>query len=275
MNPTMPVREVFPETKLTQYLRSLGDWRIGFPEGNIPSGLMAPYGLEDWQAYDGLYPQRMWRFTNDMAGNLWGKFEPLRSIAYYLNDPKYPPAIPQEKMPRLEAVAQMDGLQVLRNNDALPRAYLAPQIEAVQDASEVIKRLSDPAFEPRETVVTEAPPPHSLPASNVPAAELGTARVTYRGGTRVVIEAESKAECVLVLSDAYYPGWRATIDGMVAEIFPAYYVFRGVILPAGRHEVVYTYMPWTFKAGMVASVTTLVAASLCALLLLPKRKRLG
>ena len=271
LNPTMPLNEVFPETKLTQYLRSLGDHRIGFPEGNIPSGLMAPYGLEDWQAYDGLYPQRMWRFTNEMGEHLWGKFEPLRSIEYYLNDPRYPPVIPQEKMAGLEPIAQMDGLHVLKNNDALPRAYLVPQIEAAPDASAVIKKLSDPAFEPRETVLTEAPPPHSLPASNVPAAELGTARVMYRGATRVVVEAEAKTECVLVLSDAYYPGWSATIDGKPAAIFPAYYVFRGVILPAGRHEVIYTYIPWTFKAGMAASVTTLIATSLCALLLSKKR----
>jgi hypothetical protein len=273
LNPTMPVREVFPETKLTRYLRSLGDHRIGFPEGNIPSGLMAPYGLEDWQAYDGLYPQRMWRFTNDMGGHLWGKFEPLRSIAYYLNDPEYPPVIPQEKLLRLETIAEMDGLQVLKNNDALPRAYLVPRLEAVPDAADAIAKLSDPAFDPRETVVTEAPPPHSLPPSNMAAAELGTARVTYRGGTRVGIEAEAKADCVLVLSDAYYPGWSATIDGAAADIFPAYYVYRGLVLPAGRHEVVYTYLPWTFKAGMTVSITTLIVVSLCAALLLRRKRK--
>jgi hypothetical protein len=270
LNPTMPLKQVFPETRLTDYLRTLGDHRIGFPEGNIPSGLMAPYGLEDWQAYDGLYPQRMWRFTNDMAGNLWGKFEPLRSIAYYLNDPTYPPAIPKEKLARLEPVAQMDGLQVLKNNDALPRAYLVPRIETAPGVSELIAKLADPAFDPRETALTEAPLPHSLPASNIPAAELGTARVTYRGGTRVVVEAEAKADCVLVLSDAYYPGWTATIDGAPAEIFPAYYVYRGLLLPAGQHEIVYTYMPWTFKAGMAVSVAAL-AGMLVALLVLRRR----
>ncbi|HUW62967.1 MAG TPA: hypothetical protein VMZ06_18325 [Candidatus Bathyarchaeia archaeon] len=268
LNPTMPLNEVFPETKLTRHLRSLGDHRIGFPEGNIPSGLMAPYGLEDWQAYDGLYPQRMWRFTNDMGEHLWGKFEPLRSIVYYLNDPAYPPVIPKEKMPRLEPVAQMDGLQVLKNNDALPRAYLVPRLETAPGVSELIAKLVDPAFEPRETALTEAHPPHSLPASNMPAAELGTARVMYRGGTRVVVEAEAKAECVLVLSDAYYPGWTATIDTTPAEIFPAYYVYRGLLLPAGQHEIVYTYMPWTFKAGMAASVVTLVTGLLAGLILL-------
>ena len=276
LNPTMPVNEVFPETKLTQYLRSLGDHRIGFPEGNIPSGLMAPYGLEDWQAYDGLYPQRMWRFTNDMGKNLWGKFEPLRSIAYYLNDPAYPPVIPREKMAGLETMAQMDGLQVLKNNDALPRAYLAPRLEAAPGVPELIAKLADPAFEPRETVVTEAPPSHSVPASDIPAAELGTARVVFRGGTRVVVEADAAADCVLVLSDAYYPGWTATIDGAPAEIFPAYYVFRGIILPTGQHEVVYTYMPWTFKAGMAVSVATLAGMFVAALnLLLRRRQRLS
>ena len=267
LNPTMPVREVFPETKLTQHLRSLGDHRIGFPEGNIPSGLMAPYGLEDWQAYDGLYPQRMWRFTNDMAKHLWGRFEPLRSIQYYLNDPKYAPSIPAENLAKMEPVAPLlDGLQILKNPNALPRAYLVPRIEAMPDASNVIEKLSDPSFDPRETVLTEAPPSHALPTSNIPAAELGTARVTYRGGTSVVIEAEAKAGCALVLSDAYYPGWTATIDGEETQIFPAYSVFRGICLPTGRHQIAFTYMPATFKAGMAASITTLIAISLGILL---------
>lgn len=273
LNPTMPLKEVFPDTKLTRYLQSLGDHRIGMPEGNVPSGLMVHYGLEDWQAYDGLYPRRMWQFTNYIGKEVWKKFEPLRSIRYFLNDPAYPPVIPPEKFHRLKEVEFLDGLQVLENPDALPRAYLVPRLEALPDEEAVLKRLLDESFDPRRTALTEQPPAGPLPDAQLPVEELGTAKVTRRGGTRVEVEAEAAADCVLVLSDAYYPGWTATIDGKPAEIFPVHYVYRGLVFPAGRHEVVYTYMPWTFRAGMGLSVAAL-AGMLAGAAVLYRRRRI-
>ncbi|MBE2271088.1 MAG: YfhO family protein [Anaerolinea sp.] len=61
---------------------------------------------------------------------------------------------------------------------------------------------------------------------------------------RVVIVVETELDGYLFLSDAYYPGWRATLDGASVPIYRADVMFRAVFVPAGTHEVVFTYSPY-------------------------------
>ena len=65
---------------------------------------------------------------------------------------------------------------------------------------------------------------------------------------------------LLVLSDAYYPGWRATVDGEAAPIYPTNVLFRGVPIPAGEHTVVFTYAPsgWLLGWGLAAAGAVLL-----------------
>ncbi len=64
------------------------------------------------------------------------------------------------------------------------------------------------------------------------------------------IATESDAPSLLVLSDAYYPDWQATVDGAPAPILPTNVLFRGVEVPAGTHTVVFTFVPATWRAGL-------------------------
>ena len=59
----------------------------------------------------------------------------------------------------------------------------------------------------------------------------------------------------LVLSDTYFPGWKAYVDGKKAKIYRANYAFRAIPLTAGAHEVEFVYDPLSFKLG--AAVTFL------------------
>ena len=67
---------------------------------------------------------------------------------------------------------------------------------------------------------------------------------------RVVIETQNEDSGMLVLSDNYYPGWSASVDGAPAEIFRANCTMRAVKVPAGRHMVSFVFMPMTFKASV-------------------------
>lgn len=74
----------------------------------------------------------------------------------------------------------------------------------------------------------------------------------------IVLEAESPTLANLVLTDTYYPGWQATIDGQATVIFPAYYMMRGVSVPAGKHTIVFSYLPDNFRwAALVTAGTCL------------------
>jgi uncharacterized membrane protein YfhO len=62
----------------------------------------------------------------------------------------------------------------------------------------------------------------------------------------------------LVLSDTYYPGWRATVDGQPEAIWRANYAFRAVYVPAGQHTVQFVFDPAIWKAGLAVSGVTLL-----------------
>ena len=69
------------------------------------------------------------------------------------------------------------------------------------------------------------------------------------------------------MMDAYYPGWRATVDGRAADIERANYAFRAIALEAGAHEVVLVYRPRSWIAGTIVSGTALVALALTCVVL--------
>jgi uncharacterized membrane protein YfhO len=73
---------------------------------------------------------------------------------------------------------------------------------------------------------------------------------------RLVVETHLDAPGLLVLSEAWYPGWQATDNGDAAPIVRADAILRGVPLEAGSHSVDVTYRPWTVRAGVLTSACT-------------------
>jgi uncharacterized membrane protein YfhO len=59
-----------------------------------------------------------------------------------------------------------------------------------------------------------------------------------------------------VLSEVYYPGWQATVDGEEVQVLRANYAFRAVALSPGKHVVKMTFEPWTWQMGLAISIVT-------------------
>ena len=82
----------------------------------------------------------------------------------------------------------------------------------------------------------------------------------------MVVEAQADRPALLVLTDSWYPGWKATVDGEPTEIERVDYLIRGVPVPAGSHTVEFTYEPASWRAGWIVSalalLTILVAAGI-------------
>jgi len=93
----------------------------------------------------------------------------------------------------------------------------------------------------RETLLGIAPSPHNCDGED--------ALLTRYEPERVDIRARLCAPGLLVLLDAWYPGWVALVDGTVAPILRVNYYFRGVMLPAGEHTVQYVYQPRSLAWG--------------------------
>ena len=82
----------------------------------------------------------------------------------------------------------------------------------------------------------------------------GEVSITSYAPERVVVSVSSERPGFLVLKDAYYPGWRAAVNGEAVDVVATNVLFRGVPVPAGASEVVFWYMPTTWQTGLRLSL---------------------
>jgi hypothetical protein len=154
---------------------------------------------------------------------------------------------------------------LLGNPRALPRAYLATPL-CVQDVEAATDLILARSFQPGRHAAVECPP--GTPSPEAPAAPEGLGKVAFvrYEPEHVVLDVEARAPAVLVLSDAYYGGWSATVDGQPAPVLPANVAVRGVLVPAGVHQVTFTYLAPGQRLGAFLSLGTLGLLGLGALL---------
>jgi hypothetical protein len=158
-----------------------------------------------------------------------------------------------EEAPAYPGLARIDagsGPEIHENTTVLPRAFVVYRSEVMPSPGAVLERLLSDDFDPSQTVVLEAPSPAVDQQGLPPVSDLHGAEITHYSPHRVVIEADLEADGFLVLSDTYYPGWRAFVDGREVEIYQADYLFRAVFLEQGRHVVEFRYSPLFLRTGV-------------------------
>jgi hypothetical protein len=116
---------------------------------------------------------------------------------------------------------------------ALPRARLVGQALVVPEERALETILDPEAYNPREEVVLTREPPISLEGP----LEEGDVRWVERTPNRLVLEVETPASALLVLSENWFPAWRATVSGEPTEVLRADHTLRAVPVPAGSHRV--------------------------------------
>jgi hypothetical protein len=147
-----------------------------------------------------------------------------------------------------------EGLAALDRPGALPRAFLCGGARVIAEREERLAWLADPAAPVRRTVLLERDPGLELP----PEGELVPARVVSARADRHVIEVDAAFAGVLVLSEAFDPGWRATLDGETASVLVIDHALLGVVVPAGAHEIVFEYRPPGLGSTVPVSLLALV-----------------
>mgnify|MGYP000975380760 CR=1 FL=1 len=157
---------------------------------------------------------------------------------------------------RFRRARTFHSLVLFENLRALPRAFLVPASGArAATREEPWAALDDPAFDPERSVLLEG---GDGPSAKT-AAGAGPGRVVAieDGGERVDVRVEVAEPSVLVLADAWYPGWEVEVDGRAARLLRANAAFRAVVLPAGARSVSFLYRPLSFRLGAALSLAAL------------------
>ena len=191
--------------------------------------------------------------TSQGASNLWDHagWGGLRLTP----SPDTPPARPNAD--QFELV--YDGEVVIyRNNNAFPRAFIVHEAEVVSDAEEAIERMKDRGFDPAQVAVIEGSPSPAQLAALTEGKSTGGARaeITKYQDERVELSVETERPGLLVLSDTYYPGWKAYVDGKQVPVYPTDVALRSIFVPAGEHDVEFVYSPGSFNLGLTITIAS-------------------
>jgi hypothetical protein len=147
-------------------------------------------------------------------------------------------------------------LQLLGVPDPGAEVYTVAHERPLGAGNDEVASLLAPGFNPRREVLLGNARPH-VEGAPPP----GTARIVARSSDSVSIEVTPGGAGVLVLAEAYDPGWTALVDGRPAPVLRANVLFRGVRLERGAHRVVFAYRPWTARLGLGLFLAGLLASA--------------
>ncbi len=153
---------------------------------------------------------------------------------------------------RVERTLLGEDVHLFRVPAPLPHCYVVDGVRS-EDGEAATRTLVSPGFDPRREVIL---PDVGARAAAAPSA--GSCRVARFGTARVETEVTASREAFLVMSDAYWPGWRASVDGVAQPLHRANVAFRAVAVPAGRHSVVFTYAASSVWLGVGVSLIGVV-----------------
>lgn len=156
--------------------------------------------------------------------------------------------------PRPWEEAARTGNWVWRNPEALPRLFVARQAKKASDEA-TLKALAEGIMDPRQLVAVNDG--GSVMPGEPGRGLAGQVREFSYGSQRLEAEVEMWSPGWLVVSDLFFPGWRAAVDGKPERVRRADYLLRALPLPAGNHRVTMTYQPWPFRLGLWAMLATL------------------
>ncbi len=152
-------------------------------------------------------------------------------------------------------------LSVFHNPHALPRAYLAATArQAPAKLPAALRLLTSDSFDPRVEVLLDDVPPQLLERSGSAAVEqLGRVAIREYRAERVTLRTSAPVPGIAVLTDAFFPGWYAFLDGEPVELLRANLNFRGVVVPAGDHVIEMHYQPRSLRWGAALAATGALA----------------
>jgi hypothetical protein len=157
----------------------------------------------------------------------------------------------------LTFMAEESGVYIYRRSTAMPRAWIASEVVSIA-GDQMLSRVNDPGFDPGKTALVEK----GFDCSD---GEVGEVRLLDYSENELVAQVGGDGGLV-VFSERFAPGWRATVDGEQVRLHQVDGILRGVCAPAGDHVIRLCYRPASLSVGAALSAGALTVLLLLFLL---------
>jgi len=276
--------EIFPRAPAFEFLSKQGNpagFRIAQIGTPYPDNAQMMYGLSAADGYEVRIIPTQRIFTRDLTEDrldsitftstgilgLTDRRLDMLNIKYLVFSASSPELKLFEHRERFVQIYNDGDVAILENKSVLPRAFAVPAsgIEVLPDVDTQLERLRDMSFDPKRSVILS---PHtlSLVSGELPHLPFQSRVELLKSGVNeLALRAQTSEPAVLVLSQTYYPGWKATVDNNEVPVFAADMALTGLALPAGEHEVHFVLRSVSFRIGAVLTIfSTVIIAGLFA-----------
>ena len=227
-------------------------YRVGSYKFGMGASIDMYLGYQTVGGYNALFLRRYYEYINQYR--FYKKPVPKGWIIFFYGD--YENTVLMDLLNVKYVISFATESYGLRDS-YLPRAKTLPK-------EEILGTLIAPDFDPRETVLLEGNAPLISPSGERPEAGQppGEATITSYRPDEILIRTHSREPAYLFLSEAFYPGWKAYVDGRPVRIFRGNYLFRVIELPRGSHEVRYVFDPVSVKVGAGMTLLTILVLAI-------------
>lgn len=265
-------------TKLQEIQGSDRSWSFG--PGYVSTNLTAYYHLYSVEGYDSFYLQRYGELLDASANKgERAKYAPrvdadmvsAQSIQEILNNPyrikllnllgvkyifgksstKDTKFLSQNPSSPLVQIWSDGKYTIYQNKNAYPRAFLLDSYAVESKKDNSIRKIYSHDFDLSKTVLLE----QTVSLTHTQTPLLGNAKIITYKPEYIKINEKTNKKAFLFLSDNYYPGWKAYVDGKETKIYQADYTFRAIIVPKGAHTIVFSYTPFIFTIGVIITIS--------------------
>jgi hypothetical protein len=209
---------------------------------NHNSNFNAYFLLHDFYGYSSIKP-RAYQDMMDVIGpanpTLWN----LTNVKYLITDKPM-------QFAGFTTLKEMKGTYVSVNRAALPRAFFVNRVESKKPI-DILNGIKNNEINPRDVAFVEI----GDVKIDAPDSSASVKFISY-ADEKIEIEANASGNNFMVLSDTYYPnGWKAFIDGAETEIYRTDHALRGIVVPQGKHKILFTYDPVSFEISKYLALT--------------------
>ncbi len=235
---------LYPKTKIIDFLQSKsknGLFRIASTDRRIfPPNFSVIYKLESIEGYDPLYLLSYAKYIAALERNSsdidppygYNRIITPHNVSSKLLDllnVKYVLSLSEIKQSKFKEVFREGQTIVYENLNVIDRAFFVEEVKKVEDEKQMMSEmlssdLSKLAFS------------QNSPGGNF---KKGKVRILETKENSMTIETQNVGKGFLVLTDVYYPNWIAKIDGKEVDVYRIDLTFRGVIVPEGKHLIVF------------------------------------
>jgi hypothetical protein len=272
--------DVFPAAPVFEFLRSRGNpstFRIAKAGYPIPANSGILYGLESADGYEipnqrarlfstGLIEERddaVFYEAKRVVESTDRRLDML-NVKYWITIAGSPQFREFAALPeRFEQIYREGSIAVFENKFALPRLFAVPQsgVEIMPDPAQQLAQIRSPQFDPEKTVYIATKPAALDPAQSRNAPFHSDVRWIRSDMNSLEFRSRTSGPSVLVLSQIYYPGWKAAVDGKEVLVDPVDCALMGIPAPEGEHTITFYFEPRSFRTGGILSLVSILLTS--------------